>query len=106
MTEREQTALDYIQQQIEALDGIHQYALDALNAVQGIERLQRWKKQVVQTVIDQISQEQGKQLSKDWLETTYVGGDLFDELSDDVEMCRRHLKKFAKDIQANGLSSD
>ncbi len=103
MTEREQTAFDFIQQQIQALDGIHEHALDALNAVQGIERLQKWKKQIVLTVTDYISQEQGKQLSKDWLETTYVGADLFDELSDDVDMCRRQLKKLAKEIQTNGL---
>ncbi len=80
--------------------------MNALNAVQGKERLQKWKKQVVMAVTDHISQGLGKRLSKDWLETSYVAGDLFDELSDDVEMCRRHLKKLVKDIQTNGLPSE
>ncbi|UCE62746.1 MAG: hypothetical protein JSU59_07620 [Nitrospirota bacterium] len=103
MTEREQSALGFLHQQIQSLDIIHQEALNALNAVQGNERLQKWKKQVVLAVTEHISQEQGKRLSKDWLETSYVAGDLFDELSDDVEMCRRHLKRLAKEIQTNGL---
>ena len=103
MTEREQSALDFLHQQIQSLDIIHQEALNALNAVQGNERLQKWKKQVVLAVAEHISQEQGRRFSKDWLETSYVAGDLFDELSDDVEMCRRHLKKLAKEIQTNGL---
>ena len=103
MTEREQAAFDFIQQQIQSLDIIHQEALNALNAVQGNERLQKWKKQVVAAITEHINEEQGKRLSKDWLETSYVAGDLFDELSDDVEMCRRHLKRLAKEIQTNGL---
>ena len=103
MTEHEQSALDYIQLQIQSLDGIHQEAIDAFNAVQGKDRLLKWKRQVVQTVSDYISQEHGKRLATDWLDTAYFVGDLFDELSDDVEMCRRHLKRLAKDIQTNGL---
>lgn len=103
MTEREQAAVDFIQQQIQSLDIIHQEALNALNAVQGNERLQKWKKQIVAAITEHISEEQGKRLSKDWLETSYVAGDLFDELSDDVEMCRRHLKRLAKEVQTNGL---
>ena len=103
MTAREQSALDFLQLQIQSLDTIHQEALNALNAVQGNDRLQKWKKQVVMAVTEHISQEQGKRLSTDWLETSYVAGDLFDELSDDVEMCRRHLKRLAKEIETNGL---
>ena len=106
MNEREQAALDFIQHQIQSLDMIHKEALNALNAVQGNERVQKWKKQVVAAITEHISEEQGKRLSKDWLETSYVAGDLFDELSDDVDMCRRHLKRVAKEIQANGLSSE
>jgi len=29
--------------------------------------------------------------------------EMFDELSDEVDMCRRHLKKLAKDIQSSGI---
>ena len=103
MTERDQNAIDYIQKQLQDLDGIHQKALDALNAVQGKDRLQNWKKQVVGGIAERVSPEHGKQFSKDWLETSYFVGDLFEELSDEVEMCRRHLKKLAKEIQLNGV---
>lgn len=105
MTEREQVAFDFIQQQLQSLDIIYKEAMNALNAIQGNERLQKWKRKVVVEVAERIGQEEGKRLSKDWLETSYVAGDLFDELSDDVEMCRRHLKKLAKEIQNNGLPS-
>ena len=103
MTDREQSALDFLQQQIQSIDRIYQEAMNALNAVQGKERLQKWKKQVVMAVAEHIGPEQGKRLSRDWLETSYAAGDLFDELSDDVDMCRRHLKKLVKEIQTNGL---
>ena len=46
MNERDQTAFDYIQKQLQDLDAIHQKAIDALNAVQGKDRLLNWKKQV------------------------------------------------------------
>ena len=106
MTERDQVAFDYIQSQIQSLEVIHQQALDALNAVQGRDRVQEWKKKVVGEIGEKVSQEHGKQFSRDWLETSYFVGDLFDELSDEVEMCRRHLKKLAKEIQTTGLPSE
>ena len=42
-------------------------------------------------------------ITKEWLETSYFVGDVFDELADEVDMCRRHLKKLAKDIQITGI---
>ena len=106
MNDRDQAALDYIHRQLQDLESIHQQALNALNAVQGKDRLLAWKKQVVGEIATQVSPEHGKQFSKDWLETSYYVGDLFEELSDEVEMCRRHLKKLAKEIQASGLPSE
>ena len=106
MNERDQTAFDYIQKQLQDLEAIHQKALDALNAVQGKDRLLNWKKEVVEGIAEMVSQEHGKRFSKDWIETSYFVGDLFDELSDEVEMCRRHLKKLAKEIQLNGLPTE
>ena len=103
MTQHEEAAIEFIDQKVQELDTIHKEALNALNAVLGKDRLLAWKKQVVGLVSEKINQDHGQQLSKDWLETSYFVGDLFDELADDVEMCRRHLKKLSKDIQANGL---
>ena len=103
MTEREQAAVDFIQLKVKELEEIHEKALDALNAVQGRDQVVKWKKEALDALRGKISEAHARQLSKDWLETSYIVGDLFDELSDDVDMCRRHLKKLIKDIETNGL---
>lgn len=106
VNDRKQDALDYIQRQIQDLTTIHQQALNALNAVQGKNRVQIWKKRVVGEIAEKVSPKHGKQFAKDWLETSYFVGDLFEELSDEVEMCQRHLKKLAKEIQTDGLPTE
>ena len=106
MTEREQAAVDFIRLKIEELGQIHDKALDALNAVQGRDQVVQWKKDALSALTGKISEAHEKQLSKDWLETSYITGDLFDELSDDVDMCRRHLKKLIKDIEVHGLPEE
>ncbi len=103
MTEREQAAVDFIQMKLKELEEIHAKALNALNAVQGRDQVVKWKKEALGELQGKISEAHSKQLAKDWLETSYIVGDLFDELSDDVDMCRRHLKRLAKDIDTNGL---
>lgn len=106
MTEREQAAIDFILFKLDELEQIYEKALDALNAVQGRDQVVKWKKEALDALEGKISEAQSKQLTKDWLETSYITGDLFDELSDDVDMCRRHLKKLLKDIQAHGLPAE
>ncbi len=106
MTEREQEAVDFIRLKVEELGQIHDKALEALNAVQGRDQVVKWKKEALDALRGKVSEAQSKQLSKDWLETSYITGDLFDELSDDVDMCRRHLKKLIKDIEKNGLPEE
>ena len=105
MTEREQAALEFLEHQLQGMEVIHKQAMDSLNAVLGKEHLQKWKKQVLTVLAEKVTPEHAKQLSKDWLETVFFAGDLFDELSDDVDMCRRHLKKLVKEIQTKGLPS-
>ena len=104
MTQQEQAAIEFIEQKLQEVENIHKQALNALNAVLGKEHLQKWKKQVIGVIAEKIGPDCAKQLSKDWLETSYFVGDLFDELSDEVEMCRRHLKKLTKEIRTKGLS--
>ena len=106
MDDRSQAAVDFIRLKIKELEQIHEKALDALNAVQGRDQVVKWKREAIDTLRGKISEAQIKQLSKDWLETSYIVGDLFDELSDDVDMCRRHLKRLIKDIEANGLPEE
>ena len=106
MDDRSQAAVDFIRLKIKDLEQIHEKALDALNAVQGRDQVYKWKKEAIDALRGKVSEAQIKQLSKDWLETSYIVGDLFDELSDDVDMCRRHLKRLIKDIEANGLPEE
>ena len=106
MTEREQAAVDFIHLKVKELGEIHEKALNALNAVQGRDQVVKWKKEALDALSGKISEAHSKQLSKDWLETSYIVGDLFDELSDDVDMCRRHLKKLVKEIETNGLPEE
>jgi hypothetical protein len=103
MTEQESELVSYIQKHIEELTEIHQQAEKALNAVQGKDHVTKWKRKVVEGLAPFVSPEYLQHITKEWLETTYFVGDVFDELADEVDMCRRHLKKLAKDIQTTGI---
>lgn len=103
MSDQTSELLSYIQKQLGELHIIHEQAEKALNAVQGKDHLTQWKKKVVAELSPFVSPAYRQHLSKEWLETTYFVGDVFDELSDEVDMCRRHLKKLAKDIQSSGI---
>jgi len=103
MTAQSPELLTYIQTQIEELNTIHAQAEKALNAVQGKDHLTKWKRKVVEGLTPFVSPAYLQHITKEWLETTYFVGDVFDELADEVDMCRRHLKKLAKDIQSSGI---
>ncbi len=103
MTEQETELLSYIQTQIEAITTIHAEAEKALNAVQGKDHVTKWKRKVVEGLAPHVSPQYLQHITKEWLETNYFVGDVFDELADEVDMCRRHLKKLAKNIQTSGI---
>ena len=103
MSDQTSELLTYIHSQLEELTIIHDQAEKALNAVQGKDHVTKWKKKVIAELTPLVSPAYIQQLTKDWIETTYFVGDVFDELSDEVDMCRRHLKKLAKDIQSTGI---
>jgi hypothetical protein len=103
MTDQRSEILAYIQSRLTELNTIHEQAEKALNAVQGKDHMTKWKRKVVEELTPFVSPAYLQQLSAEWLETTYFVGDVFDELSDEVDMCRRHLKKLAKEIQSSGI---
>ncbi len=103
MSDETSELLAYIQSQIEEITTIHAEAEKALNAVQGKDHVTKWKRKVVEGLEPHVSPEYLKHITHEWLETTYFVGDVFDELADEVDMCRRHLKKLAKDIQTTGI---
>ena len=103
MSEETSELVAYIQSQIEEITTIHAQAEKALNAVQGKDHVTKWKRKVVDGLEPFVSREYLQHITKEWLETSYFVGDVFDELADEVDMCRRHLKKLAKDIQTTGI---
>ena len=78
---------------------------EAVNAILAKEQFYKWKKQVVTLVGEKIGAGYRKRLSKDWLETAFAGADMYDELSDDIEMCLRHLYQLSSEIETQGLQA-
>jgi len=95
--------LDYIQSQIDEIATIHSQAKKALNEVQGKDYVTKWKRTVIAGLAPHLSQAYLQHMTSEWIETTYFVGDVFDEIADDLDMCRRHLKKLAKDVQSSGI---
>ncbi len=103
MSDQKQELLTYIQAHLGELDQIHDQAEKALNAVQGKDHVTKWKRKVIEGLAPYVSPAYLQHVTREWLETTYFVGDVFDELADEVDMCRRHLKKLAKEIQTSGI---
>lgn len=103
MSDQKKELLQYIQASLDELITIHDQAEKALNAVQGKDHVTKWKRKVIDGLSPYVSPIYLQHVTKEWLETSYFVGDIFDELADEVDMCRRHLKKLAKDIQMTGI---
>ena len=103
MSDATSELLDYIQSQIDDIATIHTQAKKALNEVQGKDHVTKWKRKVIAGLAPHVSPAYLQHITSEWLETSYFVVDVFDEIADDVEMCRRHLKKLAKDVQASGI---
>ncbi len=103
MSDQTKQALEFIGKQIRELKIIRPHLLEAVNAILAKEQFYKWKKQVVTLAGEQLGDAYRKRLSKDWLETAFAGADMYDELSDDIEMCLRHLYQFSQEIEAKGL---
>ncbi|HQU27591.1 MAG: hypothetical protein KC563_03555 [Nitrospira sp.] len=103
MSDQKEELLQYIQVSLDELITIHDQAEKALNAVQGKDHVTKWKRKVIDGLSPYVSPIYLQHVTKEWLETSYFVGDIFDELADEVDMCRRHLKKLAKDIQMTGI---
>ncbi len=103
MNDQTKQAVEFIAKQIQELKIIQPHLVQAVNAILAKEQFYKWKKQVVTLVGERIGPGYQKRLSKDWLETAFAGADMYDELSDDIEMCLRHLYKISQEIETQGL---
>ncbi len=103
MSDETGPALEFLAKQIQELKIIRPHLVQAVNAVLAKEQFYKWKQQVVAQVGERVGPHYRQRLSKDWLETAFAGGDMYDELSDDIEMCLRHLYKLSHEIETQGL---
>ena len=103
MDEREQAALSFLKKQVKDLETIQPHVLETTNAILAKEQFFKWKKFVVNAVSEKLGSSYGKRLSVDWLETAFAGGDMYDEIADDIEMCIRQLKGLIKEVETKGL---
>ncbi len=106
MTEQEKVALEFLSQRLKELELIQSQAHKAVNAVLAKEQFQKWKKHTLMILSEKVGLVYAEDLSKDWVEGNFAGGDMYDELADDIEMCLRHLRKLEKDIETKGLRTD
>ena len=103
MNEREQTALVFLKKQLRDLETIQPHALETTNAILAKEQFLKWKQFVVDAVSEKLGSNYGKRMSIDWLETAFAGGDMYDEIADDIDMCLRQLKGLIKEVETKGL---
>ncbi|RMH06014.1 MAG: hypothetical protein D6704_08210 [Nitrospirae bacterium] len=94
----------YLQQLLRDLEAIRREAANAVNAVLAQEQFRKWKKQAIASLEEKIGVASTQQLAQAWLHTAYPGGDLYEELADDIEMCIRHVKKLLKTLESQGIS--
>lgn len=103
MSDSVKPALEFLAKQIQELKIIRPPLVQAVNAVRAKEQFHKWKKQVVMLVGENLGPQYQQRLAKDWLETAFAGSDLYNELSDDIEMCLRHLYNLSNEIATQGL---
>lgn len=103
MDDRAKLAIDFLDRQVKDLEAFLAHAASLVNAIRAKEEFQKWKKQSLVLLAEKVGPSYAKKLSIDWLETAFAGGDMYDELTDDIEMCVRHLRKLRKQIELEGL---
>lgn len=104
MNDQTRQALAFLAKQIQELKIIQPHLVQAVNAVLAKEQFAKWKTQVVHQIGEHVAPAYQRRFSKDWLETTFAGADMYDELRDDVDMCLRQLYALSKEIETQGLS--
>ena len=92
-------AVAFLHGRIEDLKIIQANAKKTTNAIAEKDKFLKWKKETIALVSENVGEVFAKQLTSDWIDLTFASGDVFEELYDDIDMCLRHLKKLAKEIE-------
>lgn len=96
-------ALKFLGHHLQELEVIQKHVAQSLNAILAKEQFQKWKRKTLEKLSEQVGPGYAKSLSSDWLEGSFHGADMYEEIEDDIDMCTRHLKKLNKEIKAKGL---
>ena len=103
MTDREQAALEFLKKELQDLETIQPHALETTNAIRAKEQFHKWKLYVIGAVAEKLGPTYGERLQLEWIDTAYAGGDMYDEIADDIEMCLRQLKHLIREVETKGL---
>ncbi|MFB3145613.1 MAG: hypothetical protein ACE1ZO_00680 [Nitrospirales bacterium] len=103
MTDREQAAVAFLKKQLQDLEIIQPHALKTTNAIRAKEQFHKWKLYVIGAVAERLGPTYGERLQIEWIDTAYAGGDMYDEIADDIEMCLRQLKHLIREVGTKGL---
>ncbi len=103
MTDREQAAVEFLKKQLQDLEIIQPHALKTTNAIAAKEQFHKWKLYVIGAVTEKLGPTYGERLQIEWIDTAYAGGDMYDEIADDIEMCLRQLKHLIREVGSKGL---
>ena len=98
-------ALKFLQHHIQELDVIQKHVAQSLNAILAKEQFQKWKRKTLEKLSEQVGPGYAKTLTPDWLEVSFAGADMYEEIEDEIDMCIRQLKKLSKEIETNGLDA-
>jgi hypothetical protein len=99
-------ALKFLRHHLQELEAIQKHVAETLNAILAKEQFQKWKRKTLEKLGEHVGPGYAKTLSSDWLEGTFAGADMYEEIEDDIDMCVRQLKKLAKEIEAKGLDAE
>jgi len=101
----QENALKFLRHHVQEIEAIQKHVAQSLNAILAKEQFQKWKRKTLEKLSEQVGPGYANTLSPDWLEGTFAGADMYEEIEDDLDMCARQLKKLIKEIEANGLDA-
>lgn len=101
MTDPGKPALGMIEQQRKELDTILKQAAEDLNTVAGAERVAKWKARTIALIAQQVGPQEAKRFAETRPGPSFTS-DLFEELSDEIDVYRTFLVALAEQVKKAG----
>lgn len=98
MSDQQNTVRAILQTQLAELDAIEKEAVtQSMNTIRGTEEVRKWKARAVALIAQQVSAEAARPLADAKPGPSFTN-DLFEELSDEVELYRERLRAVIKGL--------